>query len=266
MRRRLSLWVASLALVACGGGGGSAGQPAIRAPSAASATPPTLVQTNSFQTQNADFTVDTPVQFNAPTAAGNAIWVAVTVPDFGGIHPIAVSDTQGNTYTLLDQQNDGAPGSQSVAHFYAANIHGDASTPDTVTVSWAYDNYKGVLIAEIGGATQAPLVGHSSNIQDGLAAGTDNVTAGPIEITAAQTPALILALSMNTSGGTSDLGGSGAPGPAAGSGSNQVGMLWNWGANLATFATGTVTAAESSSSLFSAAHADSYVTVAAAFH
>ena len=46
----------------------------------------------------------------------------------------------------------------------------------------------------------------------------------------------------------------------------QVQMSWNWGVNLATFATASVTGAESVSSLFSASGAGSYVTVAAAFH
>jgi hypothetical protein len=77
---------------------------------------------------------------------------------------------------------------------------------------------------------------------------------------------LLVALSMNTFGGTSDTGGTGFGGPAAGSGMTQVLMSWNWGANLATLATASVTGAESVSSLFSASGAGSYVTVVAAFH
>jgi hypothetical protein len=45
-----------------------------------------------------------------------------------------------------------------------------------------------------------------------------------------------------------------------------VQILWNWGVNVATFATASVTGAEIVSSLFSASGAGSYVTVAAAFH
>jgi len=67
-------------------------------------------------------------------------------------------------------------------------------------------------------------------------------------------------------GGTSDTGGTGFGGPTAGSGMTQVLMSWNWGANLATLATASVTGAESVSSLFSASGAGSYVTVVAAFH
>jgi hypothetical protein len=64
----------------------------------------------------------------------------------------------------------------------------------------------------------------------------------------------------------SDTGGSGAGAPAAGSGLTTVTSTWDWGANLATFATGTVTGAESISATFNAPDTDNYVTVAAVFH
>ena len=246
----------------CGGGGGASSS---QDPPQSSSVP-LLVQTNTFQTTGSNFATDTAVRFNAVTKAGDTIWVAATVSDFGGVHTISVSDTQRNVYTLIDQVNDGAPGTQSVAHFYAANIAGDSTTPDTITVTWGNDDYKGLLIAETSGTTAAPLAGHARNDQVGLGAGSNNVTAGPIDLSSAQTPALLVALSMNTFGGTSDTGGTGFGGPAAGSGMTQVLMSWNWGVNLATLATASVTGAESVSSLFSASGAGSYVTVAAAFH
>jgi hypothetical protein len=260
-------WRAILALTVidlaggCGGGGGTSSSQG-----STSSSVPRLVQTNIFQTTGSIFAIDTTVQFNAVTKVGDTIWVAATVSDIAGAHAISVSDTQGNVYTLLDQVNDGSPGTQSVAHFYAANIVGDGTTPDTITVVWSNDNYKGVLIAEISGTTAKPLAGHAVNDQVGLGAGSNNVTVGPIDLSSAQTPALLVALSMNTFGGTSDTGGTGIGGPTAGNGMTQVEMSWNWGVNLATFATASVTGAESVSSLFSASGAGSYVTVAAAFH
>lgn len=227
---------------------------------------PSLQQFVSTQTKDADFANDSTVQFQTPTKTGDAIWVAVTVADFGGVHAITVSDTQGNTYTLLDQKNDGLPGTQTVAHFYAASIVGDTATPDTITVHWGSDNYKGILAAEIAGVTGAPLVGHSANIQDGLDGGTDNVTSGAIPIAAAQTPALLVALSMNTSGGASDTGGSGFGGPGAGSGFLPRTMIWEWGTNLATLETSSITTAGNAVPVFNAPSRDSYLTVAAVFH
>jgi hypothetical protein len=262
MHWRAILGFTVIGLAGACGGGGMGSTPG----STQSSSVPRLVQTNAFQTTGTNFATDTKAQFNAATKAGDTIWVAATVSDSALVHTISVSDTQGNVYTLLDQVNDGPPGIQTVAHFYAANIVGDGTTPDTITVTWSNDNYKGVLIAEISGTTAAPLAGHAHNDQVGLGAGSNNVTAGPIDLSSAQTPALLVALSMNTFGGTSDTGGTGFGGPNAGNGLTQVEMSWNWGANLATFATASVTGAESVSSLFSASGPGSYVTVAAAFH
>jgi hypothetical protein len=263
MHRRAILGLTVMGLAGgCGGGGGASSSQG----STQSSSVPRLVQTHTFQTTGSNFATDTTVQFNAATKAGDTIWVAATVSDSVAAHTISVSDTQGNVYILLDQVNDGSPGTQSVAHFYAANIVGDSTTPDTITVTWDYDNYKGVLIAEISGTTTAPLAGHARNDQVGLGAGSNNVTAGPMNLSSAQTPALLVALSMNTFGGTSDTGGTGIGGPTGGKGMAQIEMSWDWGANLATFATASVTGAESVSSLFSASGAGSYVTVAAAFH
>jgi len=269
MRFILGAVLISMTVCGCGGGGGGASASTSTGTGTGTGTTgtgPQVAQSNTFYTAGNTQTGNSTVQFQKATKAGDTIWVAVTLSDFAGVHTISVSDTQGNAFTLLDQKNDGAPGSQTVAHFYAPNIIGDTTTPDTVTVNWSEENYKGVLIAEISGTTAAPLVGHAGNIQDGLAAGSNNVLAGPIDVTSAQTPALLVALSMNTTGGASDTGGSGFGGPAAGSGLTQVATMWDWGATLATFATASVTGAESVSSTFNAPDTDSYVTVAAVFH
>jgi len=246
-----------------GGGTSAAALFTVNAPQSGT---PSLVQFTSFQTMNTDGENDSTLQFQSPTKTGDAIWVAVTVSDFGGVHAISVSDTQGNAYTLLDQENDGQPGTQTVAHFYAGNIVGDNGTPDTITVHWDFDNYKGIVAGEIAGVTGTPLVGHSANIQDGLGGGVNNVTSAAIPVAAAQAPALLVALSMNTTGGASDTGGSGFGGPPAGTGFLPRAMVWNWGTNLATLETANITAAGNAVPLFNAPDTDSYLTVAAAFH
>ena len=91
------------------------------------------------------------------------------------------------------------------------------------------------------------------------------MTSGSINVAAGSAPALLVALSMNTSGGSSNLGGSTYGGPAAGSAMTQRTQCWNWGANLATFATQIVPAG-STAAAFNAPDTDDYVTVAAAFH
>jgi hypothetical protein len=231
-----------------------------------SANAPQVVQYATHQTSGTVDENNSLIQFHTMTKAGHTIWVAATVSDYASVHAISVTDTQGNVYTELDQKNDEAPGYQSLAHFYASNIAGDASTPDTITIHWTTDNYKGALIAEISGTTAAPLLGHSAKIQDGLAAGSNNVTSGSIVIAANHLPALVIGLTMNTSGGSGDLGGSGYGGPAAGSGFTQVAQFWNWGLNLATFESTAVMTSQSAAAVFNAPDTDSYVTVSAAFH
>jgi hypothetical protein len=271
MRFAVVILIVALAVAGCGGSNGVSGNAGGTSGTSGGgnggSAAPALVQWNTSQTTNTAGENNTMVQFKSLTAKGHTIWVVVTVPDYGGIHTeTSITDTQGNIYTKLDQQNDGAPGSQSVAHFYAANIVGDTTAADTITVNWGYDNYKGVLVTEISGTTAAPLVGHDSAIQDDLPAGGNNVTSGPITVAPAQTPALLVAVSVNTSGGTSDTGGSTFPGPAAGSGMTAAGSFWNWGANVGTFVTAAVDDAESISPVFNAPDTDSYVTVAAVFH
>jgi hypothetical protein len=217
------------------------------------------------------FTGNSSVTFTQATTKGNAIWVAATVSDYGGVHAITVTDSQNNTYHELNQGNDKAPGSQSVAQFYASNVLGGA---DTVTVEWSADNYKGVLAAEIAGVSGAPLLGNAANIQDGsLASGTDNVSSSGITVSSAGTPALLLALAMDTDGGGSDTGGSGFCAVAPGSGFQQVAQLWSWSAtgqsacNLATFETETVADPGSVAGAFTTTHlSDPYVTAATVFH
>jgi hypothetical protein len=215
------------------------------------------------------FEENTSVTFTQSTIRGDAIWVAATVSDYGGVHKITVTDSQGNVYHQLDQLNDGRPGAQSVAAFYAANVAGGA---DTVTVNWSSDNYKGVVIAEIGGVTPTPLVGSAARIQDGgIGGGANNVAAHGIAVGA--TPSLMIALTMDTDGGGSDTGGTGNCAIPAGTGFALVTQTWSWAAggapvcNLATLETRIMTAPGTAAGMFTTSHlSDPYLTVGAVFH
>jgi hypothetical protein len=234
---------------------------------------PTLVQFNTSGvlvfTPN---TLNNSLAFTKLTKAGDAIWVAVTVPNNpSGPWSISVTDSQGNTFKKLNQVNDGLPGIQSVAHFVATNIWGDVTTPDTITVHWPSDNYKGVIIAEVAGASGASAVleGNNARVMDGVVGpGIGDVRSYSWT---GKPNTLILAVSMNTYGGCSDAGGTGQPGPGAGTGfTNQ---LKTWASSdcpsipLATFetkisdATGNINGAFDSSS-----GTNYYATVAAGFN
>ena len=97
-------------------------------------------------------------------------------------------------------------------------------------------------------------------------AGSNNVTSGDMSISSADLPALVIGLSMNTNGGSGDMGGTGFGGPAAGTGFTEVAQFWEWGVNLATLETATVTEAGGVAAVFDAPGKGSYVTVAAAFY
>ncbi|MGO8855105.1 MAG: hypothetical protein ACLQO1_05270 [Steroidobacteraceae bacterium] len=216
------------------------------------------------------FVGNSSVTFTQVTTKGNTIWVAATVSDYGGTHTITVTDSQNNTYHELNQGNDKAPGSQSVAQFYASNILGGA---DTVTVNWSADNYKGVVAAELAGVTASPLLGHAADVQDGnLASGSDSVSSTGMAVSSSGAPALLVALTMDTDGGGSDTGGTGFCAVPAGTGFTQVTQLWNWSAagqpacNLATLETKTVAGSGNVAGSFTTTHpSDPYVTVAAVF-
>ena len=276
--------VASAASTPDAGASKDAGKDAAPDASRPPTNAPTLRQFNSAQTTGtSQFEADFPSQFKTPTAKGSTLWVAATIPNDGGQNDLKVVDTQGNTFVALDELHDTGRGAQSVWHFYASNIKGDASsTPDTVTVQWANDNYKGVLIAEVAGASSASLVGHAGNIQaENAPSGDDTVTSGLIAVSAADAPALLLSASMDTYGGTSDEGGDDFPGPIAGSGFTSEDLLWNFdpgqtctgglACNLATFEARTITGAGSAAGVFTAraprtsSEPGTYVTVAAVF-
>jgi hypothetical protein len=160
-----------------------------------------------------------------------------------------------------------------VAQFYAGDIKGG---DDTITVTWTSDNYKGVLAVEVSGVTTAPLVGSNAAIQDGgLAMHANNVSSNGIPVKSTQVPGLLLALTMDTNGGTSDTGGSLHCAIPAGTGYTQVTQLWGWSyssgttlCNLATVEQQTVTtyASDSAGNFTSTYYSDPYVTVAAIFH
>jgi hypothetical protein len=167
--------------------------------------------------------------------------------------------------------NDTKPGAQSVAHFYASNIKGGV---DTVTVNWTSDNYKGVLAAEIAGVTTSPLDGNDAAIQDGKIASTsNNVSSNMSTVNSGRTPALLVALTMDTNGGGSDTGGSGYCALPAGTGFTQVAQLWSFSpggqatCNLATFETKVITGSGGVAGTFTTTHlSDPYLTVSAVFH
>jgi hypothetical protein len=201
------------------------------------------------------------VAFTTPTRAGNTIWLAVAT-ERTSTPAITVSDSQGNVYHRLDQRNDGAPGFLTVAHFYAAHIAGDGSTPNTVTVHVRNDRRRELVVAEIAGTAATPVVSHAARRQNRTASDGGSISTGSLAVPAGSAPALVLALCMNANGAL-DPPSSGSP--AAGPGYTEVGQFWA-GSLRATLETGNLTSPGDAIATFRALDVNPYVTLAAVFH
>jgi hypothetical protein len=104
----------------------------------------------------------------------------------------------------------------------------------------------------------------------------NNVTSGSIDLSPLllNTSAIVVGLSMNTSGGSSNTGGSGYGAPSAGTGFTPIAQFWDWGLNLAileTLSIVTTTSTPSTAAFFDAppvnpSFQNNLVTVSAIFY
>jgi hypothetical protein len=146
----------------------------------------------------------------------------------------------------LQQANTNrAGGAASLALLLAVNAAAAGTGPTVTTylsTSGDSEDYQANLICEVSNVSASPLVGSSANVQNALAAGTNNVTSGNITVSAGQVPCLMVAMSMNTSATAINQN------PLAGSGMTSISSsLWafhNVGANItSTLATQLITTA-----------------------
>lgn len=119
--------------------------------------------------------------FGSSVTAGNLIHVFILYRDSGEGTGHSISDSLGNTYTLIANSNRT---NRRTAHFYASNISGGSCT---VTLSTPNNNpFRSLAVVEISGLdTSAPLDVHSENVQDPAGTGTDAVVSGSATATAA---------------------------------------------------------------------------------
>ncbi len=116
--------------------------------------------------------------------------------DTGTANLLSVTDSQGNTYSLIGAKIRDTVFNQSHQLFFSANITGGAGSV-TCTLS-ELQNYRRMGIAEYSGvATTTPLDGSANNLQAGAPTTTDGVTSTSITTTAAGD--LIFAATQNVS-------------------------------------------------------------------
>jgi hypothetical protein len=216
--------------------------------------------------------------------AGSTIYVVGTWPNFnriGGYPNMAVTDSGSHTYTMLDRYNDtttlmqGIQGTQSMGHWYAANVGAGSYTINMAPTPQTFEDWVGLVAFEVAGASSTPLDGHALNFQAGIAPGTDTVNA---TVTSTNSSGILIAVTfddIDATAPTEPLAGSGftsvarplwhfaqsvthpTGGPAAGA---EYAIITSSGAHAATFSP-----QEPSSPLVSGSQFPDYMTCAAIF-
>lgn len=145
------------------------------------------------------------VAFGSNVTAGNLIHVFVLFRDAGEGSTNSITDSLGNTYTLIETVTRT---NRIMPHYYAKNISGGACT---VTLNTPGSNqFRSLAVVEISGLdTTSPLDVFSSSVQETPTTTTDATVSGSATATAA---GYMSACSMQVN----DIG-SGGP-PAAGTG------------------------------------------------
>jgi hypothetical protein len=119
--------------------------------------------------------------FGSNVTAGNLIHVFTLYRDAGEGQGHSVSDSLGNTYTLIATVTRT---NRIMSHYYAANISGGACV---VTLTNPNSNqFRSLAVVEISGLdTTSPLDVFNSNVQETPTTGTDAVVSGSATATAA---------------------------------------------------------------------------------
>jgi hypothetical protein len=158
--------------------------------------------------------------------AGSTIYVVGTWPNFASSYPtMGVTDTGTNTYIQLDRYDDrtnfnlGIQGTQSMGHWYAANVKAGNYTINMAPSPATVEDWVALAAFEIAGVAASPLDGHALNFQSSVPPGTNTVTA---TVTNAASSGIIVAVTFD------DIDSTAPTVPLAGSGFGDLGSLWDF--------------------------------------
>ncbi|HWX30518.1 MAG TPA: hypothetical protein VNZ53_24130 [Steroidobacteraceae bacterium] len=157
---------------------------------------------------------------------GSTIYVVGTWPNFTDNYPtMAVTDSGSNTYRLLDRHDDrttlqlGIQGTQSMGHWYAANVGGGDYTINMAPMPQTFEDWVGIVAFEVAGVSSTPLDGHALNPQTGIAPGMNTVIA---TVTSTKSSGILIAVTFD------DIDATAPTQPLAGSAFTGVGPLWDF--------------------------------------
>jgi hypothetical protein len=158
--------------------------------------------------------------------AGSTIYVVGTWPNFASSYPtMGVTDTGTNTYIQLDRYDDrtnfnlGIQGTQSMGHWYAANVKAGNYTINMAPSPATVEDWVALAAFEIAGVAASPLDGHALNFQSSVPPGTNTVTA---TVTNAASSGILVAVTFD------DIDSTAPTVPLAGGGFGDLGSLWDF--------------------------------------
>jgi len=151
--------------------------------------------------------------------------VVGTWPNFYSAYP-SMQVTDGvNTYQLLNRYDDktglptGIQGSQSLGHWYAANVPAGTYTINMSPVPETTEDYAALVAFEVAGVASSALDGHALSFQAAIAPRTDALTA---TMTSSNANGILIAVTFD------DLDATAPTVPLVGSGFTDAGQLWDF--------------------------------------
>jgi hypothetical protein len=114
----------------------------------------------------------------------------------------------------------GIQGTESMGHWYAANVGAGSYTINMAPVPQTYEDWVGIVAFEVAGVSSAPLDGHALNFQAGVPPGTNTVNA---TVTTNSSSGILIAVTFD------DIDYTAPTEPLAGSGFTSVARpLWQF--------------------------------------
>jgi hypothetical protein len=158
--------------------------------------------------------------------AGSTIYVVGTWPNFTTSYPtMAVTDSGKNAYTLLDRYDDrtllnlGIQGTQSIGHWYAANVPAGTYTVNMSPKPGTWEDFAGLWVCEVAGVSSTPLQGHGLNFQASVPPGSNTLT---VSATSSIANNLMIAVSFD------DVDATAPTVPLLGTAFSDAGQLWDF--------------------------------------
>ena len=161
----------------------------------------------------------------ANVQAGSTLYVVGTWPNFASTYPTMHVVDGTNTYTLLDRYDDktvlnlGIQGTQSMGHWYAANVAAGTYTINMTPTPATEEDWVAFTVFEVAGISASPLDGHAINFQAGMPPATNTLT---VTVTSSNLSGIFIAVTFD------DVDYTAPTVPLVGTGFTDAGQFWDF--------------------------------------